>query len=284
MANVGSTRARNAVRRRPAPRGRTVSVRPAVDFATLLGALGSFALIGLAIYLGGAIGNFLNLPGLLIVIGGTFMVTTISFTFEEVMRAQLVMLRALVYHAERPERAALLVIEMAENARGKGLMSLQSRLAGMPPGLFLKRALSLVIDGLPAEEIERILAIEAEQTAERHWRAAGVLRRAGEVAPAMGLIGTLVGLVQMLGSLEDPSTIGPAMAVALLTTFYGAVLANMVFNPLANKLERNSQVEAEANRIYALGAASISRQENPRRLEIALNTLLPPAARLKYFD
>jgi chemotaxis protein MotA len=100
----------------------------------------------------------------------------------------------------------------------------------------------------------------------------------------MGLIGTLVGLVQMLGNLQDPSAIGPAMAVALLTTFYGAVLANMVFMPLANKLERNSALEAAVNQIYAQGTASIARQENPRRLETVLNTILPPAERVRYFD
>jgi chemotaxis protein MotA len=100
----------------------------------------------------------------------------------------------------------------------------------------------------------------------------------------MGLIGTLVGLVQMLGNLEDPSTIGPSMAIALLTTFYGAVLANMLFLPLANKLDRNSDAEAMINQIYAIGVASISRQENPRRLEVEINTILPPARRVAYFD
>ena len=100
----------------------------------------------------------------------------------------------------------------------------------------------------------------------------------------MGLIGTLVGLVQMLGNLDDPSSIGPAMAVALLTTFYGAILATMVFNPLASKLERNSDAEAMVNQIYAIGATSISRQENPRRLEMMLNTILPPVKRVNYFD
>ncbi len=289
MANVDTSKARNAVRSQRAagksrPRGRVASPRPSLDFATLLGALGSFALIGTAMYLGGSVGNFLNLPGILIVLGGTFMVTTISFTFEEVIRAQLVMFRAVIYHTEKPRDAALLILQMAEMSRGHGVMSLQSKLHGIPPKSFLHRGLALVIDSLPSEEIERILNSEAGQTTQRHWRSAGVLRRAGEVAPAMGLIGTLVGLVHMLGSLEDPSSIGPAMAVALLTTFYGAVLANMVFNPLANKLERNSQVEAMVNQIYTLGACSISRQENPRRLEIAINTLLPPGQRTAYFD
>ena len=133
-------------------------------------------------------------------------------------------------------------------------------------------------------EIARQWMREAEATMHRHARSAGILRRAGEVSPAMGLIGTLVGLVQMLGNLESPETIGPAMAVALLTTFYGAVLANMFFMPIANKLERNSTIEATVNQIYAQGAASIARQENPRKLETMLNTILPPADRIRFYE
>ena len=110
------------------------------------------------------------------------------------------------------------------------------------------------------------------------------MRKAAEVAPAMGLIGTLVGLVQMLGRLDDPTSIGPAMAVALLTTLYGAILANMLFAPLATKLERNATEEALVNQIYLTGLNSILRQENPRRLELQLNTLLPPAQRLRVFN
>ena len=100
----------------------------------------------------------------------------------------------------------------------------------------------------------------------------------------MGLIGTLVGLIQMLGNLEDPSTIGPAMAVALLTTFYGAILANMVFTPLASKLERNASEDTLINHLYVMASASIGRQENPRRLEMLLNTILPPGHRVEYFN
>jgi chemotaxis protein MotA len=99
----------------------------------------------------------------------------------------------------------------------------------------------------------------------------------------MGLIGTLIGLVQMLGNLQDPTSIGPAMALALLTTFYGAVLANVVFSPLAAKLERNSAEEALVNHVYLLGAVSVSRQENPRHLEAMLNSVLPPTERIRFF-
>ena len=257
---------------------------PTIDVATLFGVIGAFAVIGLAMVLGGSPGSFVDVPAILIVVGGTFLVTTVSFTLGEVAQAQRVMLRAVLYHAEPPEEAARRVLQLADVARQKGPFALDAELAAMSHGRFLAQAVSLVVDGLPAEEVESILGRERHATRERHIRSAGVLRRAGEVAPAMGLIGTLVGLVQMLGNLEDPSSIGPAMAVALLTTFYGAVLANMVFHPLATKLERNSDVESMVNQIYSIGAASISRQENPRRLEMTINAILSPVQRVNYFD
>ena len=257
---------------------------PTIDVATLIGVSGAFLVIGAAMVLGGSPGSFVNLPAILIVVGGTFLVTTVSFSMAEVVHAQRVMLRAVVYHAESPRTAALRILKLADGARRIGLLALQNDLKGSRHSRFLTHAISLVIDGFPTEEIERYLGRERHATSERHARSTGVLRRAGEVAPAMGLIGTLVGLVQMLGNLQDPSAIGPAMAVALLTTFYGAVLANMVFHPLATKLERNSEIEAMVNQIYVIGAASISRQENPRRLEMTINAILSPAQRVSYFD
>lgn len=305
MANVeatqgaaGATAAGTAGAARPAARPaartsgqaapRRVIVRgvakASLDFATILGVIGAFALIATAMVLGGSPGAFVDVPAMLIVIGGTFMVTTISYTFGDVLRAQSVMLRAVLYHVQHPHDAAIRMLTLAEQARVKGPLGLQDQLDNLGFDRFLHKAVSLVVDGTPGEEVERILSQEVEATSQRHIRSAGVLRRAGEVAPAMGLIGTLVGLVQMLGNLDDPSSIGPAMAVALLTTFYGAILANMVFLPLANKLDRNSGAESMVKQIYAIGAASIGRQENPRRLEMTFNTILPPAERVKYFD
>ena len=257
---------------------------PTVDFATLLGVGGAFAMIAGAMMLSGQAASFLDIPSILIVIAGTFLVTTVSFSLNEIGQAQGLMFRAAIYHADSPEDAVNQSLYLADLARKRGRLALQPVIDNLADLPFLYRAIGMVVDGIPGEEVERILTRESETTFERHLRSAGVLRRAGEVAPAMGLIGTLIGLVQMLGSLDDPSSIGPAMAVALLTTFYGAVLANMVFTPLANKLERNAQIEAMVRQIYTIGAASISRQENPRRLEMMLNTILPPSQRVDYFD
>lgn len=283
MANVGTTASANQGRRASAlPRPRA---HPTIDLATLTGVAGAFALILAAMALGGSLGSFFHAPAVLIVIGGTFMVTTVSYTFGEVARAQRLMLRAVVYEQRKPSDAALQIITLADRARKSGgVLALQKLLPELRGEPFLHKAIGLVVDGVPAEEVQTVLERETDSTMRRHYRSAGILRRAGEVAPAMGLIGTLVGLVQMLGQLEDPSSIGPAMAVALLTTFYGAILANMVFLPLASKLERNATYESQVKQIYASGAASIARQENPRRLEMALNATLPPTDRVRFFD
>lgn len=254
------------------------------DMATVIGLVASFAMLGLAIAIGGSPAAFINLPGLFIVLGGTIAVTTISYTLGEMARTQKVLLRAAFNRVPDATGAALLMLALAEAARRNGALYLQHGLDRLRREPFLCRCVEMIVDGSPGPEIERVMEQEIHAMSLRHHNATGLLRKASETAPAMGLIGTLVGLVQMLGNLEDPSTIGPSMAVALLTTFYGAILGNMVFAPLAAKLERNSDEESLALSIYLMGAASISRQENPRRLETLINTVLPPSKRVHYFD
>lgn len=278
MANISA--AEKSVGRRRSGAGAS----PSIDTATLTGVLGSFAIIIAAMVLGGSPESFVDAPAMLIVFGGTLLVTTSSFSMKEILDSRSIIFHAVIYNAGNPSQAAHRILVLAERARRSGTLSLVEYSKNMGQNPYLGRAIQLVADGLTAEEIEQILMQESDTTHRRHVRSASVLRRAGEVAPAMGLIGTLVGLVQMLGNLDDPSTIGPSMAVALLTTFYGAVLANMLFHPLASKLERNSEVEATIQRIYTMGALSINRKENPRHLELVINSILSPAQRVKYFD
>ena len=255
-----------------------------MDLATVAGLICGFGLIATAIILGGSPGSFVNVPSILIVIGGTLAVTTICFSLVEMGRAVKVIAKTLSYSARDPSDAALQVLQFAELARRQGVLSLQDVLDSVRAEPFLYKGMSMVVDGTPGEDVESILRRDIHATLQRHINGASVLRKAAEFAPAMGLIGTLIGLVQMLGNLDDPATVGPSMAVALLTTFYGAVLANMVFSPLASKLERNSAEESLVNNVYMMGAASVGRQENPRRLEMLLNSVLPPSKRVQYFD
>lgn len=258
--------------------------RSGPDLAGVLGLVVGFAVLLIAAVVGGAPSAFIDVPSLLIVFGGTFAVTTISYSMSEIWRAQRLMLVALFSRTPDCGDAARRILDLARVARNEGVLVLERQLTQLRDAPFLRRAIGLVVDGASPEDVEDVMAQEQSAIQVRHAKSASILRKAAEVAPAMGLIGTLVGLVQMLGQLDNPSAIGPAMAVALLTTFYGAVLANMVFAPLASKLDRNSAEEALVNRIYVIGAASIGRQENPTRIEILLNTVLPPEKRLGSLD
>jgi chemotaxis protein MotA len=255
-----------------------------MDLATLLGLIAALALIATAIVLNGSFRAFIDIPATLMVVLGTVAVTAISYTSDELREARPSFRQALFRTEIDPRVAARRVLTLADKARKRGLLQLQGDLYGLRDAPFLQRSLGMLIDGLQVDEIERNMTLEAHALAQGRHRAAAILRRAAEVSPAMGLIGTLVGLVQMLGNLDSPERIGPAMSVALLTTLYGALLANVVFLPLASKLERNATVEQLVSQIYTMGVASMGRQENPRRLEMLLNTVLPAGQQIRYFD
>lgn len=254
-----------------------------IDPATLLGLFAAFGLVALAMAIGGSPESFLDAPALLIVLGGTFGVTIVSYSLEEVLRTQPIIAKTILRSVPQPEKTAQKMIDLAMLSRQQGVLAIEDAVNTDIGNPFGRHALQMVVDGQPPEDIEIVLKREIDEMSHRHYNGAGILRKAAETAPAMGLIGTLIGLVQMLGNLDDPSTIGPNMAIALLTTFYGAVLSSMLFAPLASKLEMNSEKEALNARIYMFAAASIGRQENPRRLEALMNALLPPANRLTTF-
>jgi chemotaxis protein MotA len=176
------------------------------------------------------------------------------------------------------------MLDMAVVVRRKGPLVLQTLEQAMSRQRFMREAFELVMDGVTPDEIERVLVQDMEAYAARYEHSINMLRRAAEVAPAMGLIGTLVGLVQMLATLEDPSSIGPSMAVALLTTFYGAILGTVFLAPLAAKLEKRMKDEFVERSMVLLTAMSMARKENPRRLEMLINTTLPPESRVRYFS
>lgn len=253
------------------------------DPATLAGLFAAFGLVALAMAIGGSPHSFLDAPAMLIVLGGTFGVTLVSFSLEDVMRTYPIVAKTVVRNVSDPTLTAQKMIDIAMVARQRGHLAIEDAVSNEIGNPFGRRALQMVVDGQSPEDIEKILKQEIEEMTYRHYNGAGILRKAAETAPAMGLIGTLIGLVQMLGNLDDPSTIGPNMAIALLTTFYGAILSSMLFAPLASKLERNSEKETLNARLYMFAAASMGRQENPRRLEAQMNALLPPANRTATF-
>lgn len=253
-----------------------------MEYTTFFGLLASIALVAAAIAFGGHIGSFVDVPAILIVIGGTLTVTITSFSFTDVIRAFGTIGRALATEIPGFKKLAEHLIKLSQQSRANGMLSLQKE-ATAEPHAFLKQGLSLAVDGAPAEMVEKVLYHDTVTLMERHEQALMVLRRAAEVAPSMGLIGTLIGLIQMLGALSDPAAIGPAMALALLTTLYGAMLAYMILTPLATKLEKAGHNDLLTRKLITTGVISIIKQENPRQLELHLNSLLPPTHRIQVF-
>lgn len=254
------------------------------DPATVFGFGASLLLVSAAVVMEGGASNFFNIPSVMIVILGTMAVTAISYTGDELEKAWQTIKESVARRVTSPSQMSSQLIDLSMLARKRGLLSLSANERQLSKEPFLKNAIQLVTDGFPAADLEHFLQQDIETGLERQRKSASILRRASEVAPGMGLIGTLIGLVQMLSQLDNPSTIGPAMALALLTTFYGAVMGTVVLAPLATKIERNAGEEAMIKTLIMAGAASIARQENPRRLEIVLNSILPANSRIKYFD
>ena len=268
----------------PLPTIRIEAPDTKIDLATILGLIFAFGFIAGAIMIGQSNANFFNVPSLMIVLFGSMAATAVSFTGEELARASSLVGKSIFRRIQNPKSLSMALVDLAAIAKKKGVLALSNYDKELQKDEFLSKAMQMVIDGYDPLEIEPLLVNEVEVLAERHKRSASIARRASEVAPAMGLIGTLVGLVQMLADLENPDTIGPAMAVALLTTFYGAILGTIVMAPLAVKLDKNSADETLVKSLITIAATSIARQDNPRRLEMQLNSELPPSERIRYFD
>jgi chemotaxis protein MotA len=253
-----------------------------MDFATLLGLVSAMGVMGTAMFLGGNLGGFIDVPSILIVVAGTAAVTLVSFTFQDIGSAFQAIGSTFSLQPSNLALSAEKLVRLCIRARKEGVVALQTE-ALREPDHFLRQGLILAVDSNAPDLIERILHADTAVLLEHQTAALAVLRRAADIAPAMGLIGTLIGLVQMLTRLSDPAAIGPAMAIAILTTFYGSVLAYMVFTPLAGKIEHNSALMLSRRKIQLAGILSISRLENPRNLELTLNSLLPPAQRIRVF-
>ncbi len=247
-----------------------------MDIATLVGILGGLGLIIGAIAMGGSVGGFVDIPSVIVVGGGTFAVTFIMFPLKTVLGSIKVAMKAFFAQAPDPGANIRQIVQLAETARKESLVALEKANVSDP---FLHRGILLVADGTEEALVRSVMDFEISAMKRRHVQGQNVFKGMGTYAPAFGMIGTLIGLVRMLQNLDDPSSIGPAMAVALLTTFYGAVLANVVFLPIANKLGERSQEELSYMEITMEGVISILNGEHPNIVKEKLNSFLPAGLR-----
>lgn len=249
-----------------------------MDFATLIGLVGAILLIASAIILGVSPDVFLNGPSLLIVVGGTLLVALAKFSIRQFFGSFKVAARAFKFKLPDTQESIEELVDIANIARKEGVLGLEGRDVKSP---FLAQGIQMLVDGQDGATIKELLDKERLMTLDHNRTASKVFMAMADVGPAMGMIGTLIGLVQMLSNMEDPKSIGPAMAVALLTTLYGAVIATMIATPIADKLSLRMTEEARLQMLYTDALVAIQQGTNPRIIEQMLSSYLPPKEREK---
>ncbi|NVK54591.1 MAG: flagellar motor protein PomA [Alteromonadaceae bacterium] len=247
-----------------------------MDLATLVGMLGGIGFIVMAMILGGDLSMFVDVPSVLIVFCGSLFVVMSQFTLGQFFGAGKIAGKAFMFKIDVPEDLIEKVVEMADAARKGGFLALEEAEIANP---FMQKGVDMLVDGHDIDVVRETLAKDISMTTERHEFGVSIFKGLGDVAPAMGMIGTLIGLVAMLSNMDDPKAIGPAMAVALLTTLYGAFLANVICLPIAAKLSNRLNEEKLNQSLILDGIVGIADGQNPRVIEGILKNYLAASKR-----
>ncbi len=238
-----------------------------MDIATIIGLFGAVATVCLAMVLAGGFGQFIDVPSILVVLVGSHLVVLGQYPLGDFLSAAKAGMKTIFFKSPNYQDTIAKIVELADLSRKGGLLSLEGAEVEDP---FLKKGVGLLVDGHDGEVVKSILEKDVQMASQRHENGAAIFRSLAGVAPAMGMIGTLVGLVAMLGNMDDPKSIGPAMAVALLTTLYGAMIANMMAQPIADKLELRDVEEKISRKLMIDGLLGIQAGQNPRVIEQVL--------------
>ena len=243
-----------------------------MDLASLIGIFTGAGLIIAAVLIGGNAGVFFDAPSVMIVIGGTSAATLLTFPFRDVVAAFKAAWYVFNEDQVDPNQVVATMVDLSNLSRRKGIVEL-SRIKS--DSAFLKKATTLISDGASESQIRRALEIEIDSLKLRHQTVQDIFKKMGAYSPAFGMLGTLIGLVKMLATLDDPATIGPSMSVAILTTFYGSALSTMFFLPIAGKLRARTLVEVINLEIVFEGAVSILENNNPLMVYEKLSSFIP---------
>lgn len=247
-----------------------------MDLATLVGLIGAWVIIAVAMVLGGDPAMFFNVPSLLIVVGGSLFAVLMKFELGQFLAAGKVAGKAFSFKLPKPDAMIDEIVELAGDARKNGLLALEGKEVSYD---FLAKGIQLLVDGHDPEVVKTLLSKDMRLAADRHNTGSAIFTQIGDVGPAMGMIGTLIGLVAMLANMDDPKAIGPAMAVALLTTMYGAMLANMLALPIADKCKLRAAEEGRLQAMVLDALLAIQAGQNPRVIDSILRTYLPESKR-----
>jgi len=236
------------------------------------------ALLAYSVFSGGEMAWFINYPSMAIVLGGASAAVLVSFPLRSLTGLLKVTKNAFFAKSLRPVKVIGDMVSYAEVARRDGILSLENMTKDIDDE-FVVKGIQMAVDGIDPALIEQIMTCELDSLADRHARGKSILDAITKYAPAFGMIGTLFGLVIMLQNMDDPSKIGPGMAVAILTTLYGAIVSNLFSGPLADKLAKRSEEELLVKSIVIKGVMAIQSGDNPRIVEQKLKTFLPPRLR-----
>ncbi|MDT0595777.1 flagellar motor protein PomA [Glaciecola petra] len=247
-----------------------------MDLATIIGFIGALGFVIMAMVLGGDISIFFNVPSVLIVFGGSTFVVLMQYPLAQFLGAGKVAAKAFAFKLQSPEELIEKVVEMADAARKGGFLALEE---AEIENTFMQKGVDMLVDGHDVEVVRSTMGKDISNTSERHEAGSIIFKSLGDVAPAMGMIGTLIGLVAMLSAMDDPKAIGPAMAVALLTTLYGAMLANLVCLPIAFKLQVRAGEEKLNQALILDGILGIADGQNPRVIEGVLKGYIAESKR-----
>lgn len=249
-----------------------------MDLATLIGLIGSFAVVLSAIILGGSGGMFVDTASILIVLIGSTFVVLMQYPLGKFLSAGKVAAKAFAFKSVPLDTLIDEIFNLADAARKGGLLSLEDMEVSHP---FMKKGIQLLVDGHDAHVVEKQMTKDMKLSYERHKSGAKVFKSFGDVGPAMGMIGTLVGLVQMLANMDDPKSIGPSMAVALLTTLYGSMLANMFALPIQIKLNDRAEEELLTQKLILDALLAVQLGQNPRVIDGMLKTYIAESKRVE---
>lgn len=249
-----------------------------MNLSTVIGiSLGIILVVG-AIFLGGNAVIFLSTQSIMIVLGGTVAGTFVSFSLSDLKKLPSLLKICFTNNTIDSDSIIEVLVELAQKARREGLLTLEQDIQEIDDP-FLEKGVQLVVDGTEPELVKDIMETKLAYMENRHSKGKSIFGKMGQLSPAFGMIGTLIGLIQMLSQLDDPSQLGSGMAVALITTLYGAFLANLFFIPLANKLKIKSQEEVLIRELMIEGILSIQAGENPRIIEEKLKAFLSEEAK-----
>lgn len=244
-----------------------------MGISTTIGILGGVACIIIGIIMNGRLMDFWDPPSVFITLGGTLFALIISYPIPQLMDTLKSIRFAFRGQKDDPGQKIQLIIDLANTARKEGLLALENMLEEIPDP-FLRKGIMLIVDGSNSELVKNVMETELYYIQERHNRCIAVLNAGAGYAPAFGMAGTLIGLIAMLVSLEDASKLGPSMSVALVTTFYGVILANFFFAPLARNLRTLSAQEQMIDEMMLEGILSIQDGENPRMIRDKLEAFI----------